>query len=792
MSQFIGRRIVPVHGGVWDRSKSYEELTIVLHEASGDSYISRRPVPAGTVVGDQNYWMLYSLYSAQIHEAELHLNEATEDVKKRITASEQKVSSALSATEQKVANDLAATESAVERRASAAEQVTNTNKAELNTRMDGIDKRLDANVTASTDKNADYAAEVVDARVDDDENTYPSLGAHMRALGNGSGILLGAVDGRRLSFMNITPELNWTPDWYITRKNGSISPFTDTHNLYFATEEYIPFPFAGCWFFLRCAMHTAEGDKSGIAFYDEKKKFISGSDYNRETSSIAYCRLYCPEGTAFIRLTCRGEEHLDKVGFWLDDRMIPTARLVKGAVTAEKLAKGCVENDILAAKAVSSEKVADESIEAKHAVFMEIPVEFIFTPDLYIAREGGGLRTYTPGTNTYFATEDYIPFPYAGNRCVVRASMSTSSNDQSGLAFYDENKKFISGLKYKTDGPSVLDYTEFVCPEKTAFIRLTMYKEEYRDLAKLWFMDGTVTTGRIHDGSVTTEKLKDAAVTGDKISDGAVTKEKLSSDISRKLETTYNEALAVNLPENPLEHIRENPGLLAVFRHVGCIGDSLASGEAVYRKEDGSSGGRDLFEFSWGQYLARMTGNTYYNWSRGGLRCDTFLTSSMAAECFDGEHKCEAYIIGLGQNERNKSYPVGTAADINLEDYEQNAATYYGNYGKIILKIKEVQPKAKIFVLTDPLSAVEAAGYNAAVREISTMFDNVYLVDLFTYGSALYSSGFLVQQKRGGHFNAVGYYLCALIIATYIDWIMKKYPEEFREVEFIGTDYKYY
>ena len=266
----------------------------------------------------------------------------------------------------------------------------------------------------------------------------------------------------------------------------------------------------------------------------------------------------------------------------------------------------------------------------------------------------------------------------------------------------------------------------------------------------------------------------------------------IPSDISRQLETTYNEALAVNLPENPLEHIRENPGLLAVFRHVGCIGDSLASGEAVYRKEDGSSGGRDLFEFSWGQYLARMTGNTYYNWSRGGLRCDTFLTSSMAAECFDGEHKCEAYIIGLGQNERNKSYPVGTAADINLEDYEQNAATYYGNYGKIILKIKEVQPKAKIFVLTDPLSAVEAAGYNAAVREISTMFDNVYLVDLFTYGSTLYSSGFLVQQKRGGHFNAVGYYLCALIIATYIDWIMKKYPEEFREVEFIGTDYKYY
>ena len=124
----------------------------------------------------------------------------------------------------------------------------------------------------------------------------------------------------------------------------------------------------------------------------------------------------------------------------------------------------------------------------------------------------------------------------------------------------------------------------------------------------------------------------------------------------------------------------------------------------------------------------------------------------MATECFVGNHKCEAYIIGLGQNERNNNYPIGTAADIHIEDYDQNPETYYGNYGKIILKIKEVQPKAKIFILTDPLQAVESAGYNAAVREIAGIFENVYLVDLYTYGSSLYSSGWLALQKRGGHF----------------------------------------
>lgn len=44
----------------------------------------------------------------------------------------------------------------------------------------------------------------------------------------------------------------------------------------------------------------------------------------------------------------------------------------------------------------------------------------------------------------------------------------------------------------------------------------------------------------------------------------------------------------------------------------------------------------------------------------------------------------------------------------------------------------------------------------------------------------------------GGHYNAVGYRQMALIMATYIDWIMRNNPQEFLEVEFIGTDYSYY
>ncbi len=48
MPKYVGRRIVPKHGGIWDKTKEYEELIIVLCQETGVSYISKLPVPAGT------------------------------------------------------------------------------------------------------------------------------------------------------------------------------------------------------------------------------------------------------------------------------------------------------------------------------------------------------------------------------------------------------------------------------------------------------------------------------------------------------------------------------------------------------------------------------------------------------------------------------------------------------------------------------------------------------------------------------------------------------------------------
>lgn len=255
-----------------------------------------------------------------------------------------------------------------------------------------------------------------------------------------------------------------------------------------------------------------------------------------------------------------------------------------------------------------------------------------------------------------------------------------------------------------------------------------------------------------------------------------------------------NTPIATNMTATPLEYIRNDAGLLSCFHKVGCIGDSLSSGECVYRDSNGTHG-VDLYEHSWGQYLAKMTGNTYYNFSVGGLSAKTFHTTNNAKvrEFEDADKVCDMYFIGLGQNDYNAHNSIGTSADIDFSNYNNNADSYYGNYAKIIQKIKEKQPKAKIFVFTDPLNAVENTGYNDAVRSMATLFSNVYVLDMYTYGNAIYrgSGSFIYNQNRVGHYNAIAYKAMANITATYVDWIMKTNPSEFSQVEFIGTNYNY-
>jgi len=255
------------------------------------------------------------------------------------------------------------------------------------------------------------------------------------------------------------------------------------------------------------------------------------------------------------------------------------------------------------------------------------------------------------------------------------------------------------------------------------------------------------------------------------------------------------EYIAIDENEKPLDRIVTDGGMCAIFRTIACIGDSLSSGEFESLDENGNVGYHDMFEFSWGQHIARSCGSEVYNFSAGGM------TASFYNECFaesrgyfNKDKAAQAYIIAMGVNDvLNQGQPIGTVEDIVIDDYNKNANTFAGNYARLIQRYKEIQPDGKFFLVTMPLD--NDTSKNAQKKEVRDLlekmcevFDNCYLVDLYTY-SPVHDKEFKNKYYMSNHLNPMGYVLTARMIESYIDYVIRHNPEDFKQVGFIGTPY---
>lgn len=85
MSEYIGSRIVPKPCGEWDNTNEYDVLSVVLYSESGDSYIARKNVPAGTAITEVGYWMLCSKFSAQLAALKTYLTDMETGMDKKVS-----------------------------------------------------------------------------------------------------------------------------------------------------------------------------------------------------------------------------------------------------------------------------------------------------------------------------------------------------------------------------------------------------------------------------------------------------------------------------------------------------------------------------------------------------------------------------------------------------------------------------------------------------------------------------------------------------------------------------------
>ena len=117
--------------------------------------------------------------------------------------------------------------------------------------------------------------------------------------------------------------------------------------------------------------------------------------------------------------------------------------------------------------------------------------------------------------------------------------------------------------------------------------------------------------------------------------------------------------------EKPLDTLVKDGGFCGIFRRIGCVGDSLSSGEYEIVNEDGTKSYYDLYEYSWGQFISYTTGSKVYNFSRGGMTASWYNESFAEENDFwNPEKACQAYIIALGDNDLfGKEEEVGSIAE---------------------------------------------------------------------------------------------------------------------------------
>lgn len=234
--------------------------------------------------------------------------------------------------------------------------------------------------------------------------------------------------------------------------------------------------------------------------------------------------------------------------------------------------------------------------------------------------------------------------------------------------------------------------------------------------------------------------------------------------------------------------------LYKTFQKVAVCGDSLTVGYSW--NPNTSTAIRRNLKYSWPRCVSRDAGNEWICLGDSGQTVLTWASDSTygKAQLSPTGNKAQAYIIGLGENDQNNhEVPLGTSADIT-HNPDIVASTFYGGYARIIELIKEVNPDAYIFCLTNPNPNGNRAEYNTAVRYISevayTTSDNVYLVEMTAYTSEFRDPSSLIYQDNvniESHYSPIGYKLIASVMEKAISSRIKSNIDDFKMVAF--TDY---
>ena len=421
-------------------------------------------------------------------------------------------------------------------------------------------------------------------------------------------------------------------------------------------------------------------DLAGLAFYDENKDFISGHQYDNDVDLM----ISVPGNAVYMRFT----------------------------VVLKNVSEMYVSSDIIGMINTVEKNVG--KINTEYAT--------TFIGGAYIHYQSGKLVEHMSGS---LNASQFIELDELTTVFSVK-NLNYTSKDLAGLAFYDENKDFISGYQYDHDVDLLANI-----PTNAKYVRFTVNTKD---------IDNLIITG--------------SATIGDSL---------------RKTSQRLNQMAS---------SVDDSYDYCQIFHKIAGIGDSLMSGElAFWSEEEQKNKFVDCYNYSWLSNLCKNIGAEAVHYSRGGQTTKTWLAEQLT-KMKQETILPSAYYIALGTNDSNH-IDLGT-----IEDCGTDAQSFYGLYSKIIKEVQAFNPHAKIFCCSLYYRVSNnTEGYCNAIKEMSDKY-GCYYIDFFSnYAENYNTSNHLISV---GHFTSPGYVKVGRDIQNLTNEIIKNNLEDFM---FVGLEH---
>lgn len=240
---------------------------------------------------------------------------------------------------------------------------------------------------------------------------------------------------------------------------------------------------------------------------------------------------------------------------------------------------------------------------------------------------------------------------------------------------------------------------------------------------------------------------------------------------------------------------------IQVFTRGLCIGDSITAGS--FNHSDGEIANK---KYSYPSALKRITGVEVVNAGVAGLTSKTWYDASLDSGTQWGRWVNNEWVWNenptVGESDK-----VSTALDYSGYDFavihlgindigmmgdatlDETISIFASSINNIINKLKTESAGIKVFLATIIPSYATPGNttyktLNDKIREIANAADDVYLVDLNLYSECAASTPY-----SNGHLTAIGYHRMASEIKSIISYTINQNLADFKEVQFIGTDY---